>query len=236
MPKLKKVRSGKFTLIQNLIFEDHRLSYKEIGIYCNMMKFPDDWEFSIRYLAERHKDKRDSVRTGIEKLIEYGYIARSETQHRDERGFYGKYDYIIYEDPLDNPYFIPCPQISEGLTSADLDRCTDFPTTDEKPCTDFPTTDFPHSDDPLTENPTTTNTFYTNTVSTNTFEPNIEDDDASHAREDVDLDGFKRKLMNVYMCSYFMKSSKPKQQREMMQCFNAIINAIDEITDPVAIA
>jgi hypothetical protein len=33
-----------------------------------------------------------------------------------------------------------------------------------------------------------------------------------------------------------MKSSKPKQQREMMQCFNAIINAIDEITDPVAIA
>ena len=57
-----------------------------------------------------------------------------------------------------------------------------------------------------------------------------------HAREDVDLDGFKRKLMNVYMCSYFMKSSKPKQQREMMQCFNAIINAIDEITDPVAIA
>ena len=236
MPKLKKVRSGKFTLIQNLIFEDHRLSYKEIGIYCNMMKFPDDWEFSIRYLAERHKDKRDSVRTGIEKLIEYGYIARSETQHRDERGFYGKYDYIIYEDPLDNPYFIPCPQISEGLTSADLDRCTDFPTTDEKPCTDFPTTDFPHSDDPLTENPTTTNTFYTNTVSTNTFEPNIEDDDASHAREDVDLDGFKRKLMNVYMCSYFMKSSKPIQQREMMQCFNAIINAIDEITDPVAIA
>ena len=42
--------------------------------------------------------------------------------------------------------------------------------------------------------------------------------------------------MNVYMCSYFMKSSKPIQQREMMQCFNAIINAIDEITDPVAIA
>ena len=32
MPKLKKVRSGKFTLIQNLIFEDHRLSYKERAI------------------------------------------------------------------------------------------------------------------------------------------------------------------------------------------------------------
>ena len=236
MPKLKKVRSGKFTLIQNLIFEDHRLSYKEIGIYCNMMKFPDDWEFSIRYLAECHKDKRDAVRTGIEKLIEYGYIARSETQHRDERGFYGKYDYIIYEDPLDNPYFIPCSQPSVDLISANLDRCTDFPTTDEKPCTDFPTTDFPYSDDPLTENPTTTNTINTNTVSTNTFDLNIEDDDVTHTREVVDLDNFKRKLMNIYMCSYFTKSSKPEQQREMMQCFNAIVNAISEITDPVAIA
>ena len=236
MPKLKKVRSGKFTLIQNLIFEDHRLSYKEIGIYCNMMKFPDDWEFSIRYLAECHKDKRDAVRTGIEKLIMFGYIVRSETQHRDERGFYGKYDYIIYEDPTDNPDFIPCPKESIDLMNIHSERCVDFPITDDNPCTDFPTTDaerctgFPYADDPLTGDPTTTNTFYTNT-----FNTNIEEDDTAHAREDIDLDNFKRKLMNTYMCNYFMNSSKPKQQREMMQCFNAIINAIDEITDPVAI-
>ena len=237
MPKLKKVRSGKFTLIQNLIFEDHRLSYKEIGIYCNMMKFPDDWEFSIRYLAERHKDKRDSVRTGIEKLIEYGYIARSETQHRDERGFYGKYDYIIYEDPLDNPYFIPCPQISEGLTSADLDRCTDFPTTDEKPCTDFPTTDFPYSDDPLTDNPTTINTIYTNTVSTNTVNTNIEEEDVDTCAR-VILDGehgFMAKLMNVYIDTTIRYPNNLKHRKEMKDCFNAICNAMGDITDPVAI-
>ena len=247
MPKLKKVRSGKFTLIQNLIFEDYRLSYKEIGIYCNMMKFPDDWEFSIRYLAECHKDKRDAVRTGIEKLIEYGYIARGETQHRDERGFYGKYDYIIYEDPTDNPDFIPCPKEAEDPTNGELERRTDFPTTEEKPCTDFPTTDadrctgfpytdYPYTDYPLTGNPTTTNTINTNTVNTNTFSTNIEEDDDTHTRETVDLDNFKRKLMNIYMCSYLAKMSKPKQQREMLQCFNAIVNAIDEISDPVAIA
>ena len=59
-----------------------------------MMKFPDDREFSIRYLTECQKDKRDADRTGIEKLIEYGYTVRAETQHRDERSFYEKNDLI----------------------------------------------------------------------------------------------------------------------------------------------
>ena len=51
MAKLKKVWSGKFIMISNEIFGDWRLSYKEVGLYCNMMKFPDDWDFSIRNLA-----------------------------------------------------------------------------------------------------------------------------------------------------------------------------------------
>ena len=101
MSKLKKVRSGKFTQISNIVFEDSRLSYKEIGRYCNMMKFPDDWEFSVRYLAECHQDKKAAVKTGIDKLLEYGYISRDGSQNRDEKGYFGTYDYVIYEDPFD---------------------------------------------------------------------------------------------------------------------------------------
>ena len=47
------------------------LERKLAVVNAKYRKFPDDWEFSIRYLAECHKDKRDAVRTGIEKLIEY---------------------------------------------------------------------------------------------------------------------------------------------------------------------
>ena len=99
MAKLKKVWSGKFTMISNEIFEDWRLSYKEIGLYCNMMKFPDDWDFSIRNLADRHKEKRDAVKTGIDHLLEIGYISREERQNRREKGRFGSFDYVIYEDP-----------------------------------------------------------------------------------------------------------------------------------------
>ena len=99
MAKLKKVWSGKFTMISNEIFEDWRLSYKEIGLYCNMMKFPDDWDFSIRNLADRHREKRDAVKTGIDHLLQYGYISREERQSHREKGRFGSFDYIIYEDP-----------------------------------------------------------------------------------------------------------------------------------------
>ncbi len=33
MTKMKRIKSGRFTQIANTIFEDARLSYKEIGLY-----------------------------------------------------------------------------------------------------------------------------------------------------------------------------------------------------------
>ena len=126
MAKLKKVWSGKFTIISNEIFEDWRLSYKEIGLYCNMMKFPDDWDFSIRNLAARHREKRDAVKTGLDKLLEYGYISREEQQARKDKGRFGSYYYVIYEDPHDNKNFIPCPPRDDEELS-DNSPCTENP-------------------------------------------------------------------------------------------------------------
>lgn len=229
MSKLRKIKSVRFTQISNIIFDDYRLSYKEIGIYCNMMKFPDDWEFSIRYLAECHQDRKTSVKSGIDKLLEYGYITREKYQSRKEKGYFTNYDYVIYEDPYDNPDFIPCPpKTSEGTTEV---PCIENQTTDE---IDDPLSDFQHSDDPLAdfppaEDPSTTNTVYTNTFYTNNFLTNNEEDE-DNAR--VSLDDFRTKLMNAYMCSYFSCMDDPKAQREMMQAFNAIINAISEFRDP----
>ena len=245
MSKLKKVRSGKFTQISNIVFEDGRLSYKEIGLYCNMMKFPDDWEFSVRYLAECHQDKKAAVKTGIDRLLELGYISREGSQNRDEKGYFGTYDYVIYEDPFDNPEYIPWslkenPKECEDAPLAE-NRTTDAtdaenrltenqhtdPADDENRLTDFRFTD-----ERFADNPPTTNTVYTNTFYTNTFITNNEDDeDNAH----VNLDDFRTKLMNAYMCSYYSCMNDPKAQREMMQAFNAIINAISEFRDPETI-
>ena len=169
MAKLKKIRSGNFTLISNAIFEDWRLSYKEVGLYCNMMMYPDDWDFSVRYLAEKHKDRKAAVKTGIQTLIEYGYIARSDTQHRDDKGYYGKYDYIIYEDPHDNPLYVPCPiQNSESALGTDLTLTDDHESEDGS---------IHGSDDPLSENRLSENQPTDHPLSENRFTDNQASDD-----------------------------------------------------------
>ena len=213
MAKLKKIWSGKFTMISNEIFEDWRLSYKEIGLYCNMMKFPDDWDFSIRNLADRHKEKRDAVKTGIDHLLEFGYISREERQNHREKGRFGSFDYIIYENPYDNPNFIPCPDANK------LDRLN------EPPCTDYPYTDEPHTD-----NPTTTNTVFKNTVYTKT---NEEEEGVSRASADPEL--FRDKVKSRFMSRYFSRSNDEVAQSEMTKALNAILNALPDIKGEKAI-
>lgn len=109
MSKLKKQLAGKFTQVSNIVFDDWRLSYKEVGLYCQMLRYPEGWDFSIRMLAKYHEDRKLSVTSGLDKLIEYGYVTRKEDQARKGNGKFGSYDYTIFEDPFDNPDYIPCP-------------------------------------------------------------------------------------------------------------------------------
>ena len=233
MSKLKKIKSVRFTQISNVIFEDYRLSYKEIGIYCNMMKFPDDWEFSIRYLAECHQDRKTSVKSGIDKLLEYGYITREKYQSRKEKGYFTNYDYVIYEDPYDNPDFIPCPP--KDTTNPPENPCIENqPTDDSGPLSDFQHSDEPSADFPPAEDPPTTNTVYTNTFYTNTFlTKNEEDEDNACAR--IDADSFRDKLKNTYMCAYFSRFDNPEAMMHLQQAFNAVMNAVEDIKDEKAV-
>ena len=263
MSKIKKIRAGNFTQISNIVFDDYRLSYKEIGLYCNMMRFPDDWEFTIRYLTDLHADKKAAVTTGLEKLIELGYIVRAGEQPRNKKGLYGTYDYIIYEDPTDNPGFIPFGQVKKATVSENQTAVTesnegtvsdfqtpleetvsdfqipivgtvsDYRTPSEATVSDFRYTDNPSTDFRYTDNQLTTNTIYTNTVLTNTFLPNIEEEeDMRRTRVDVDL--FKKKITNSYMNAFF-NTSNERTQRELQQTYNALVNAVGDIDDPLAV-
>lgn len=259
MTKVKKIRSVKFTKIANEIFDDYRLSYKEIGIYCNMMKFPEDWEFSIRYLADCHHDKKGSVRSGIDTLLKYGYIARD--QSRNKRGRFESVDYLIFEDPTDNPYYIPCPPRSEAADQ-DNSPLTENQTPVNSQKSGINAGKDPENDEnrdlprvknryavetgesaPLTEKrdadnrdavfPPAENQTQQNTVLTNTFLTNIEEEeDIAPAR--VNIDTFKQKMMNTYLSSHFSCQDE-KQSNQLNKAFNAIANALEDITDPVAV-
>ena len=146
-----------------------------------MMKFPSGWKFSIRNLARRHKDKKDSVSSALERLIELGYIKREGVQKRNEKGLYESYDYVIFDNPLLNKDYIPCPPREESCKNRQPTAVTDFPDTEQT----------------VADNPPTNNTVFKNTVSRNTDlnKSKEEEEEDVDARAYIDLDAFSRKLM-----------------------------------------
>ena len=93
-----------YTVMANHHLRDERLSLKAKGLLSMLLSLPDDWEISIRGLASIVTDGVGAVQTGINELIEAGYIVRRR-QHADTGAFAG-FEYIIHEGPpcTENPY------------------------------------------------------------------------------------------------------------------------------------
>ena len=73
--KLNKESIG-FTQIKNEVLQDKELSFKAKGIFCLIYSKPNNWDFSVRRLAQESKDEFDSVNSGIKELEESGYLNR----------------------------------------------------------------------------------------------------------------------------------------------------------------
>ena len=90
---------------------DERLSLRAKGLLSMLLGLPDDWEISIRGLSSIVRDGVASVQTGINELIDAGYIVR-QRQHAEDGTFAG-FEYIIHERPpytdlpyTENPYTV----------------------------------------------------------------------------------------------------------------------------------
>ncbi len=139
MAKLIKAYRENFTIVDNEIFKDQRLSYKELGLLCQMLSLPNNWNFSVSGLAVIHRDGTDSIKAGIKKLEEYGYLTRK--QARDDKGVFSGHNYLIYQNPKENP---------------DYESSGDG-TPEEEPLVENPPTDNPLTENPSTEKPSSVN-------------------------------------------------------------------------------
>lgn len=98
MAIFRKVKKTDFTVIDNNIFKNKKLSLKGKGMVCTMLSLPDNWNFSEEGLAELSKDNRASIRSTLNELTELGYLKRE--QLKDEKGKFSNSLYTIYEEPL----------------------------------------------------------------------------------------------------------------------------------------
>ena len=102
MTKIIKQRQKGFTVVDNSIIRDSRLSWKARGIFAYLWSQTDEWDFFTSEVAKHSPDGLTVLRTGLKELEKYGYLVRKRT--RDERGRISNSDWILSEKPyIENP-------------------------------------------------------------------------------------------------------------------------------------
>lgn len=110
-------KTANYTVMSNTHLKDRRLSYKSKGLLSVILSLPPDWDYTITGLSVIAADGVDSVKTAIKELEQYGYVSR--TQLRDERGRMAQNEYRVYENPTDNPDYVPSEQNSPKKDAPD---------------------------------------------------------------------------------------------------------------------
>lgn len=87
-------KTADYTVISNIHLKEKGMSLKAKGLLTLMLSLPDNWDFSVEGLASLNKDSRDSVKSALEELTQFGYFYR---ELKNE----GKFSsiYHIYEKP-----------------------------------------------------------------------------------------------------------------------------------------
>lgn len=98
MAVLRKSKKSDYTIVDNNIFKNSKLTLKAKGMICTMLSLPDNWQFSEEGLAQLSNDSRTGIRGTLNELMEYGYLTRK--QLKNDAGKFTNMEYTIYEEPL----------------------------------------------------------------------------------------------------------------------------------------
>lgn len=86
MAILRKSNKEQYTTIPQGILRDERLSLKDVGLLVCMLALPDNWHFSENGLEAIFKnDGQASIRTGLKRLEDAGYLQRVRKRGEDGR-------------------------------------------------------------------------------------------------------------------------------------------------------
>lgn len=101
MPIVRAERpKANFTILDNSVIRDHRLSFRARGVLAFVLSMPDNWSTSSVHLARLTTEGRDAIRAAIRELQAAGYVQRIRQQ--TTKGHWQTVT-IIHDTPVDNP-------------------------------------------------------------------------------------------------------------------------------------
>ena len=136
-----------YAVMSNHHLRNHTLSLKAKGLLSQMLSLPEDWDYTLKGLAQINRESIDAIREAVRELEQAGYITRS--RERDERGCLRGTIYTIYEQPHAEP-------------------------TPEEPAQALPTLDHPTLEKPMLDFPTLGNPMQLNTKGKNKEKQNTD--------------------------------------------------------------
>lgn len=107
MGKMHKVYDKNYTVLDNTILRDSRLSLQAWGLFAYCWSMPDDWVFYEDELLKHFTNGKTSAQSARKELEKYGYLKR--TRIRNSKGQFTDSDWSLIPEPTsekpiqDNP-------------------------------------------------------------------------------------------------------------------------------------
>ena len=134
MAIIRKKQKERFSIVDNKVIEDERLSFKARGLLIYMLSKPDDWKFYTEELAKRsNKDGISAIKTALNEIEDAGYLTRK--QGHKKNGQFTSQDWILTDTSTNSPQ-VEKPLADKPLAGKALADNQPLPNTDFKPNTD----------------------------------------------------------------------------------------------------
>jgi hypothetical protein len=101
MSTLRQVHKKNYTVIQNSLAQNNKLSLKAKGLMLYLLSLPDDWEVKVKHLVKVLSEGRDSILNTIKELRNEKYI------HYLKLNF-SKWSYFVSEEPIEEEELKKC--------------------------------------------------------------------------------------------------------------------------------
>lgn len=85
-----------YCLINKQFLEDTRLSWQAKGVMCYLLSLPEEYRLNLSQLEEYASNGRDSLRSAVRELKQFGYVEQYQTK---ERGRFSKCVFNVIEKP-----------------------------------------------------------------------------------------------------------------------------------------